>query len=73
MKKSEAKEAIHDFFGIWSKDFTPAQLEHPSYYEFKSWAERNGYSRYFKFRSVMGADYDAELWFDQYFKQMWRR
>jgi hypothetical protein len=29
--------------------------------------------RYLDFRSTAGADYDAEMWFDQELKQTWRR
>lgn len=73
MKKDECKEALHQLFGDWGAGLSDEQLEHPSYYAFKNWAHGKGYSRYFNFRSRMGADYDIDLWFDIYFKQMWRR
>jgi hypothetical protein len=73
MKKPESKQALHELFSQWKRELSPAQVEHPSFYEFKEWVQKKGYSHYLKFRSVAGADYDAELWFDQFFKQMWRR
>ena len=73
MKKAESKQALHELFGQWARDLSLAQLEHPSYYQFKDWLQKNGYSHYLMFRSVAGADYDTELWFDRYFKQTWRR
>lgn len=75
MKKDDCEKAIRALCHDWSeaRGLTGAQLEHPSFSDFKSWLSERGYSRYLDFRSVMGADYDAEMWFDQEFKQMWRR
>jgi hypothetical protein len=47
--------------------------EHPSFYAFKDWLSANHYSHYQNFRSRMGADYDAEAWFDDELGQNWQR
>ena len=75
MLKDESEKAIRHLCGEWARDaaLMPAELEHPSFSAFKSWLGQKGYSRYLDFRSVAGADYDAEFWFDQEFKQTWRR
>ena len=75
MKKDECEKAIRHLCGEWARDaaLTHAELEHPSFSAFKAWLSEKGYSRYLDFRSVAGSDYDAELWFDQEFKQTWRR
>ena len=75
MTKKETEPIIrnlcHDWFA--ESDLTPAQREHPSFTTFKSWLDSKGYSYLLRFRSVAGADEDAELWFDQELKQTWRR
>lgn len=75
MTKGEAETAIRHLCHEWEKDkgvqFGPA--DHPSFSEFTTWLSRKGYSHYLDFRSRMGALYDAEVWFDQEFNQMWRR
>ena len=71
--KTECEPAIRALCWQWAKDLSEAKLVHPNYAVFKHWAAQNGYARYFKFRSRAGADYDAEMWFDQEFNQMWRR
>jgi hypothetical protein len=75
MKKSDAEQAIRQLCDEWAREaqLTEADLKHPSYSTFKSWLSAKGYSHYLNFRSVAGADYDAELWFDQEFNQTWRR
>jgi len=73
MKKSECEDAFQQLFSDWGTSLSETQLSHPSYYAFKHWVQSKGYSRYFNFRSRMGADYDVELWFDIFFKQTWRR
>jgi hypothetical protein len=40
---------------------------------FKAWLHEKHYSHYLDFRSVAGADYDAEAWFDDELGQNWRR
>jgi len=75
MKKEECETAIRQLCHAWrvEANLTPADLEHPSFAAFKSWLGTKGYSAYLNFRSTMGSDYDAELWFDQEFKQTRRR
>jgi hypothetical protein len=77
MEKAEAEKGIRSLCTKWrdAVGLSGAQLEHPRFSEFKSWAMANGYSQYFNFRSAMGplVVYDAEQWFDDEFKQMWRR
>lgn len=78
MKKDDSKNAISHMFSLWEneKGFTPTDKNkiefHPSYREFKTWAENKGYGHYWDFRATGGADYHAEMWFDDYFKQSWR-
>jgi len=73
MKKAEAEVAIRRLSHEWKHEQTPDDLEHPSFSRFKSWLRSKGYGHYLNFRSVMGAEEDAKLWFDQELKQMWRR
>jgi hypothetical protein len=73
MTKVESKAAFHQMFSDWQREcgiLTPSK-EHVSFSEFRQWAQRKGYSHYFRFRSVMGADEDVERWFDVFFKQTW--
>ena len=75
MTKAEAETAIRELSRAWAAGngikLPSANLV--SFSEFKSWLSANGYSHYLRFRSTMGADYDAELWFDEEMKQAWRR
>jgi hypothetical protein len=75
MTKRQAEKDLPHLFDKWRDEAKLAaeDLEHPSYSDFKRWAQENGYSRYWDFRSVAGADYDIEAWFDEHFAQMWRR
>jgi hypothetical protein len=75
MNKAEAEQRIRSLCTKWrdAVGLSGAQLEHPSFREFKSWLIANGYSQYLDFQSTMGPDHDAELWFDEEFKQIWRR
>jgi hypothetical protein len=75
MKKDECEKAVRALCHQWrdAANLSAAGLEHPSFSDFKAWLGTSGYSQYLAFRSVMGPDYDAELWFDQEFKQTWRR
>jgi hypothetical protein len=73
MKKAECERAIRHLCGVWKREQSTAELEHPSFSAFKEWLVANSYSHVLNFRSVMGADYDAEAWFDEEFKQTWRR
>jgi hypothetical protein len=75
MKKDDCEAAISHLCGEWAHEaaLTPADMEHPSFLAFKTWLAQKGYAHYLNFRSRAEADYDAELWFDQEFKQTWRR
>ena len=74
MKKAECETAIRQLCHEWAEargiPITPS--DHPSFANFKSWLSERGYSRYLRFRSVAGPNYDAEMWFDQEFGQTWR-
>ena len=74
MKKGEAEKAIRYLCHEWekSKGVRYGASDDPDFSEFKSWLNENGYSHYLNFRSRMGPDHDAEMWFAQEFKQMWR-
>jgi hypothetical protein len=69
--KPECEAAIRQMFDEWGRG--PAQQGAAdfdlSYGKFRTWADQKGYSSYFKFRSVAGADYDAEMWFAERFRQ----
>jgi hypothetical protein len=73
LKKAECEKAIRHLCGVWKLELSKADLEHPSFSAFKEWLRANGYSHYLDFRSSVSADYDAEYWFDQEFKQTGRR
>lgn len=74
MKKDECEKAIRSLCHEWGsiKGISMPPVDQPHFSEFKAWLKEKGYSHYLNFRSVMGPDYDAELWFDQEFKQTWR-
>jgi hypothetical protein len=74
MKKEDCEKAIRYLCHEWAKarGIPDPPIDQPSFSDFKAWLVEKGYSYYLNFRSVMGADYDAEMWFDQEFKQTWR-
>lgn len=73
MKKSEAEPAIRQLAAEWYRGLPEDEREHPSFGSFASWVRQQGYGRYLEFRSTMGANYDAEMWFDDTLGQNWRR
>lgn len=73
MKKPEAEKAIRSLSTTWFATLTDKEREHPNFGTFQSWLQDSGYGGYLAFRSTMGADYDAEAWFDDELKQNWRR
>ncbi len=75
MLKADREKAIRYLCGEWMRDavLTSTELEHPSFSTFRTWLSTNGYSSYLGVHSMTGADNDAELWFDQEFRQVWRR
>jgi len=72
-KKAECEQAIRKLARDWLATLPEAEREHPSWIAFKSWLGDKHYSHYLDFRSVAGADYDAEMWFDDELGQNWRR
>jgi hypothetical protein len=70
-KKAECEKAIRSLCHVWAKDNPPG--DHPSFSAFKRWLHAKGYGHYLNFRAVGGAEFIAEMWFDQEFKQTWRR
>jgi hypothetical protein len=72
--KPQCETAIGQMFNQWRLE--PAQQDIAevdlSYSKFRAWADQKGYSSYFKFRSVMGPEEDAERWFAQRFRQTWK-
>lgn len=74
MKKDDAKQAFEQMFNRWESELgIIITAEHdPSFSEFCSWVDRNGFSRYFEFRSGTSARDDVERWFITRFKQGWR-
>jgi hypothetical protein len=74
LKKEECEKAIRQLCHQWMQEANiSVEKDHPSFAAFENWMTAQGYSRYLNFRSVAGADYDAEMWFDQETKQIWRR
>ena len=73
-KKAECEAAIRHLCSQYSSEMNiPMQADsQPSFWGFVAWVKEKGYGSYFEFRSTMGSMYDAEMWFDQEFKQMWR-
>lgn len=74
MKKDEAERAIRHLCHIWGDEvgISRAPESEPSFFAFTAWLEQKGYGHYLNFRSVRGARADAELWFDEEFRQTWR-
>jgi hypothetical protein len=74
MKKSNAEPAIRRLCHEWANagGFDPKSKENPSFADFKFWLAQKGHSHYLSFRSVRGADADAELRYDQELNQTWR-
>jgi hypothetical protein len=74
MKKDECEQVIRQLCHQWRSesgfaDVPPGDLQFSG---FLSWMEQH-HSNYLRFRSGMSVRYDVEQWFDQEFKQMWRR
>ncbi len=74
-KKSECESMVRHLIHEWKdiRGLNGTADESPSFLDFKSWACSKGYEWCFKFRSVAGPDFDAEMWFDQELKQMGKR
>lgn len=74
MQKAEAERAIRHLCHEWRRITGKAQTSEGelSFGEFLAWV-RSNYPGYLDFRSRAGATYDVELWFDQEFRQAWKR
>jgi len=76
MKKSESEPTLRHLCHQWREERNhplPGHSDmHYSFSDFKTWLREKGHSHYLDFRSVMGADEDAERWFDQEMRQTWR-
>ena len=72
MKRPECKLAIYRLAVEWAETQDKPDNWHPSFGAFVSWLKQNGHGQCLEFRSVMGAAYDAEQWFDDALKQGWR-
>jgi hypothetical protein len=74
MTKAECEKALRALCHDWRRERCPSAGDDLqfSFSEFKSWLEEKRYSHYLEFRSLRGAEADAEDWFDQELKQTWR-
>ena len=74
MKKSEAESAIRHLCHVWGDEVGIARApeSEPSFIAFANWLNDKGYGHYLSFRSARSPRADAELWFDEEFRQMWR-
>jgi hypothetical protein len=74
VKRADAEKAIRSLVHDWARDagVEPGQSHMPFFSEFRRWLNERGYSGYLSFRSTMGAEDDAERWFDQELRQTWR-
>ncbi len=74
VKRSEAEPAIRHLVHQWASacGVEVGSARQPSFIAFRRWVDEQGHSRYFAFRSTMGALDDAERWFDQELRQTWR-
>ncbi|WP_238367630.1 hypothetical protein [Mesobacterium pallidum] len=74
MKKADAEKVIRSLVHDWAAEtgFMNNGDQEPSFYDFWSWLEARA-PQAKDFRSVGGADYIAEMWFDEELGQLWRR
>jgi hypothetical protein len=74
MNKSDAERGIRHLCREWAKlrGVDPDTADAPSFPDFLSWVREN-HSLYLKFRTTTSVRNDVELWFDQEFRQSWRR
>ena len=74
MKKAEAEAIILAELGVW----VDQQLNSGHQKSDMSWSDFRTYllelhPRALSFKSTAGPDFDAELWFDQFTNQTWKR
>lgn len=74
MKKAECKRAIRHLCHQWRREcgLSNVRPEDLSFSSFLSWVQQD-FSSYLDFRTTTSVTYDVELWFDDGFKQSWRR
>ena len=74
MKKADAEGIIRSLVHDWASEtgFRIGSDQHPSFYDFWSWLDGRA-PQAKSFRAVGGAEYIAELWFDEELGQLWRR
>jgi len=71
MKKAECEKAIRHLCHQWRRE-RGLSNEDLSFSTFLSWLQQNC-STYLDFRTTTSVSYDVEMWFDDEFKQNWRR
>ena len=74
MKKAECEQAVRHLCHQWRKEsgFSSTPADQLSFGSFLSWVQQE-YSSYLNFRTTTSVSYDVEMWFDDEFKQNWRR
>lgn len=74
MKKAECEKAVRSLCHDWRDTcgFMTTPMDKLNSYSFLSWLREN-HPHWLKFRTTTSVEDDVELWFDQEFKQMWRR
>lgn len=74
MKKADAESAIRHLCHQWRREcgFSETPADQLSFYTFQTWVQQN-HPSYLNFRTTISVSYDAEMWFDDEFKQSWRR
>lgn len=74
VKKAECETAIRHLCHQWRKEcgLSDVAADQLSFGSFFSWVQQN-YSSYLDFRTTTSVFYDVEMWFDDEFKQNWRR
>ncbi|MGY4460285.1 hypothetical protein ACVWYI_004245 [Bradyrhizobium sp. LB13.1] len=66
LKRREAEDGIRRLALEWMRetDYRPKPGWYPSFSDFKQWLEANHRSLYLNFRSEIGAQTEAEGWFE---------
>lgn len=74
MKEAECAEAMRHLCHQWSREcgLSDVPAEDLSFPSFLSWVPKNC-SAYLDFRPTTSVSYDVDMWFDDEFKQNWRR
>lgn len=67
MQKDQCELAIRYLSQEWAESQGAGQRPggHLSFFEFKRWLSKSGYSQYLNFQSVDAAENEAKIWFDQ--------